>query len=393
MGDLISIIVPVYNVGAYLRECLESIRKQSYKNLEVILVDDGSKDGSGTICEEYAAKDLRFHVLHQENRGVWAAKTAGIQNASGRYIGFVDSDDWIDSNTYFELYHRLIEVGAGMVICKKNIYDENLKSGCEEDSIVDEGVYEGAQCVEIYRNIFFNQNYTGIGLPLNLCDKLFDRDLILRNYKYVDKRLHYFEDIALSLFCILQARSIAIYNKAFYYYRQRRNSLCHSTDPCYLEQLNIFYNSVYPAVADHSEELLERLHVYIADRAVYGLNRMMGLNLKHEIPFYLPPFEKIPLTDRVVLYGAGEMGRRYYRMFQLSRSGQIVRWVDRQYERLRQSGILVDGPEVLQKERFDKVLIAVQFKDQADKIKEELMRIGIAEEKVVWDHPSMLIQA
>ena len=95
MTDLISIVVHVYNVAEYLHECIDSIINQTYKNIEIILVDDGSTDNSGEICDEYAKKDNRIIVVHQENKGPNSARKKGIIIAKGNYIGFVDGDDWI----------------------------------------------------------------------------------------------------------------------------------------------------------------------------------------------------------------------------------------------------------------------------------------------------------
>ena len=107
MDQLISIIVPVYNVEAYLRECIESIRNQIYTNIEVYLIDDGSKDSSGSICDEYSIKDKRIITLHQKNMGVSAARNNGLQHARGEWILFIDSDDCIESD-YISEYVKSI---------------------------------------------------------------------------------------------------------------------------------------------------------------------------------------------------------------------------------------------------------------------------------------------
>ena len=111
----ISIIVPVYNVEQYLRRCLDSIRAQTFTDWECILIDDGSPDASGTICDEYAAKDCRFRVIHQENRGVSAARNAGLDAARGEWIAFVDSDDWIEQDTFEVAYGTGINENADIV--------------------------------------------------------------------------------------------------------------------------------------------------------------------------------------------------------------------------------------------------------------------------------------
>lgn len=112
MNDLISVIIPVYNVAAYLPECLESVLKQDHENLEVILIDDGSKDDSGIICDRYAARDSRVRVIHQENGGAAAAKNAGLRIASGEYLSFVDSDDYLEPNVYGYMLQVLQTSGA-----------------------------------------------------------------------------------------------------------------------------------------------------------------------------------------------------------------------------------------------------------------------------------------
>lgn len=109
---MISVIVPVYKVEPYLRRCVDSILAQTYTNLEVILVDDGSPDNCGTICDEYASKDSRIKVIHKENGGLSSARNAGIEVATGQYIAFVDSDDWIDADMYEKLLNLLIEHNA-----------------------------------------------------------------------------------------------------------------------------------------------------------------------------------------------------------------------------------------------------------------------------------------
>ncbi len=103
-NELISVIVPVYNCEQYLEECIDSIIGQTYKNLEVILVDDGSTDLSGEICDRYAKKDCRIKVIHQKNSGAQAARSTGIENANDKYMGFVDSNDWVDENMFEVLY-------------------------------------------------------------------------------------------------------------------------------------------------------------------------------------------------------------------------------------------------------------------------------------------------
>lgn len=117
MKDVISVIVPVYNVSAYLPECLDSILSQDYEKLEVILIDDGSTDDSGAICDAYAQRDGRIRVIHQKNGGAAAAKNAGLRAATGEYLSFADSDDFLEPGAYAYMMSLLKENGADIVRC------------------------------------------------------------------------------------------------------------------------------------------------------------------------------------------------------------------------------------------------------------------------------------
>lgn len=134
MKDLISVIVPVYNTAQYLSRCIESIVQQSYRNIEIILVDDGSTDGSAQICDSYAQKDKRIVVLHKENAGVSAARNAGLAIAKGTFIGCVDSDDWIESDMYQRMYEACIQYHVPMSMCRYARVSENgvVKEGSQE---------------------------------------------------------------------------------------------------------------------------------------------------------------------------------------------------------------------------------------------------------------------
>ncbi len=124
----ISIIVPVYKVEKYLQRCLDSIISQTFTDWECILIDDGSPDNSGKICDEYAEKDKRFRVIHQENAGVSAARNAGLDCAGGEWVTFVDSDDWVENEMLSVLYQKAIEQHAEIIICGCKIIEEKEKS-------------------------------------------------------------------------------------------------------------------------------------------------------------------------------------------------------------------------------------------------------------------------
>ena len=123
--ELISVILPIYNVEKYLEKCLKSVINQTYKNLEIILVDDGSKDNSPQICDEYAVKDKRIVVIHKSNGGLSDARNAGIEIAKGKYIALIDSDDYVEKDYVQFLYQLIKENNAEMSICSHTVLYTN----------------------------------------------------------------------------------------------------------------------------------------------------------------------------------------------------------------------------------------------------------------------------
>lgn len=134
---MISVIIPVYNVEPYLRKCLDSVVNQTYKELEIFIIDDGSTDGSGAICDEYVKADKRIRVFHTENRGLSCARNLGLDEVKGEWIGFVDSDDWIEPDMYEVLLTRAKETGADVVECSFiRLYPEKTIVRQKEELII-----------------------------------------------------------------------------------------------------------------------------------------------------------------------------------------------------------------------------------------------------------------
>lgn len=165
----LSIIVPVYKVEKYLPRCIDSILVQTFGDFELILIDDGSPDGCGRICDEYARKDKRIVVIHQKNMGVSAARNAGLDIARGRYIGFVDSDDWIEPQMYEVMMDAIRENGADMAVCGVRYADEDGKFTRADR--LSEGVYTRDGLLE---DVFAMPNRLGGGC----CNKVFDASKI-----------------------------------------------------------------------------------------------------------------------------------------------------------------------------------------------------------------------
>lgn len=213
-ATLLSVIIPVYNVESYLVRCVDSILGQTYPHLEVILVNDGSKDGSGSICDSYAQKDSRVRVIHKENGGLSSARNAGMDIATGEYITFVDSDDWIETDAY-EHFLGLMEQYQVKLVCGGN-YDVDEKTGEKTLGVCPEKE-ELITAQEMVRRMFLWQ-----GCDSSVCDKIFHREL-LETFRFPEGKVC--EDVAVTYKIILSTDRAVLSERPFYNYLHRAGSI------------------------------------------------------------------------------------------------------------------------------------------------------------------------
>ena len=207
--ELISVIVPVYNVESYVAECIESIQNQTYMNLEIILVDDGSKDMSGDICDQYAAYDERIKVIHQENGGLSAARNTGIEAANGDYISFVDSDDYIGLTLFEDMLQLMVEHDLDIIECTafRNNGDTNIE-GCNDGSLE---IFNRDEALKMAMYDCF----------VAVWSQLYKRRVISDVRFPVGRK---FEDSAVSYLFIANTKRVGHINRCLYYYRLNPNS-------------------------------------------------------------------------------------------------------------------------------------------------------------------------
>lgn len=294
MKPMLSVIVPVYNVEKYLDKCISSIINQTFKNIEILLIDDGSTDLSGEICDAWKQKDSRIKVFHKQNGGLSDARNYGLMNASGIYVGFVDSDDFLDE----EMYNRL------MLGCEKY----NADVGCCNKVRVfnDKKICENV----ISSNKFINKSQALLLLLLSdpsVCNKIFKKDLF-QNIKFPYGKLY--EDIATTPHLIDKSNGMYIDCIAGYYYNQLNNgSIIHKSfnikkmDYFYnTKELNDFINDKYPELLMASERNLALVlttlitDIYIYKKSYYNeyellLSELSNIDYKRNK--YISTFKKI----------------------------------------------------------------------------------------------------
>lgn len=211
---LISVIIPVYNVENYLDDCLKSVSGQIYDNMEIIVVDDGSTDSSGMICDEWEKKDHRILVIHKENGGLSDARNIGLQAANGNFIAFVDSDDVIHPHMYQKLYEMIKDTGCEISCCrvKKDSIFENFSWNINNELQMRQYSDE-----EALRAIIKNED-----ISVTVWNKLYTRDVI-KNIYFESEKIH--EDEFWSYQVLAKAEKIMMTNQYYYGYRQRDKSI------------------------------------------------------------------------------------------------------------------------------------------------------------------------
>lgn len=212
MNEVISVIIPVYNVCEYLEECMKSVVDQTYRNLEIILVDDGSNDGSGIMCDEWARRDERIVVVHKENGGLSDARNAGLKVASGQLIGFIDSDDKIEQTMFEKLYHVLSDNQTDIACCNYDRFGDIEFTNPDTKQVI---IYSKDE-------FFFEYMKYPRWFSPSACLKLY-RKSVIKNLLF-EYGVHY-EDIMWTLRCADSSNAVAYLDESLYHYRCRQGSI------------------------------------------------------------------------------------------------------------------------------------------------------------------------
>ena len=262
--DLISVIIPVYKVEKYLEKCIESIIKQTYTNLQIILVDDGSPDNCGKICDEYAKKDSRIEVIHKANGGLSDARNVGINRANGRYIGFVDSDDYIKEDMYEKLINLIKEYNADVSIC--NLYD--VIDGKEYVRNKDNGIHEYSR-IDILKEILLDKNIQSYAW-----NKLYKKELFDEIKYPIGKK---YEDIGTTFYLFEKCNKIVVTSEPEYYYLKRADSLVNNvTESTILDYTEIIIQR-YLYIKQNIEELRKYNNYYLTKTLITANNDIKTL--------------------------------------------------------------------------------------------------------------------
>ncbi|MCM3724913.1 glycosyltransferase [Neobacillus cucumis] len=263
MFPKVSLVIPVYNVEKYLHRCVDSILNQTFQDFEIILINDGSQDKSGEICDEYAKKDKRIKVLHKKNARVSAARNDGLKMAKGKYIGFIDSDDWIEPEMYQEMYNKANELNLDIVMCdyKKRLEDyENrrtqpIRGGFYSKEDIKNELFK---CLIMFDHIEFPPTISN-------CVCLLSLEFLRKNNLYYDEDIHYCED---SIF-----GSKVMYHATNFYYLKDRHYYNYFYNP------NSTTNTYNEKKWNNYLKINERLIKYFGKTSEFDFSRQIKINM------------------------------------------------------------------------------------------------------------------
>ena len=262
-----SVIVPVYNAEEYIVRCIESILNQTCSDLELILIDDGSPDNCGAICDEYATKDSRIKVFHQNNGGVCAARNTGIDHAVGEYISFVDSDDYLESNALEILYEDIVAHNAD-ISCALMVGDSN-----QDVSNLESGMYEVWKEKKALKNALSDNRFT-----YSSCAKLFKRDLIGTTRFEVGRKIH--EDSFFVFCCFFKQPTVVVRNVGLYNYFNNPDSASHAEFSEKFFDILYFANKKKEMASEHFPEFQAEINNAIVKANLAMLHAFCNTNDK-----------------------------------------------------------------------------------------------------------------
>lgn len=376
--EKISVVVPIYNIDQYVGLCIESLMRQTYRNLEIILVDDGSTDRSPAICDLYASKDDRIKVIHKPNGGLVSARKAGVAVASGTYIGHVDGDDWVEAD-YYETLHRAAQRSKADIVCagfSKDLFSQQFK---RVNSVLD-GLYEGESLEKLYEHMLtYDHNFT-IGVTTYVWNKLFRAEIAKNIQQRIDNRISLGEDAAVTYAALLEASRVYICDNSSYHYRQREGSMLrfYASIDSELQKIRYMYQFMKQEYTQDSrhEMLLNQLDDFTLG---YFIMRSGGLLPSGEKTVFGEGFKQ----KRVVIVRAGYFGQAIFHRLTQRNYCEVVGWYDQNYWEYRRCCMNVDPVADIAYNDFDYALIAKTNQEDIDNTVRELLSFGIESSKIL----------
>ena len=376
--QLVSIIIPIYGVEIYLKKCIESVLNQSYSNLQIILVNDGSKDNCAEICDYYSKLDPRIIIIHKENEGLVNARKSGLSVAQGEFVTFIDGDDWVGKDFIYNLVQPVIKYNTDLVIAGylREFYGK-------EDKIIPKlaiGYYTKEQLLEyilpnaIYNGIFFQH-----GISTYVWNKLFKLNKLKSFLSIIDKNIIMGEDAALTYPYLFNCDNIYITDATDYFYRQRPNSIVKSVPNLNLEysQLSLLFKHLKRHISKFEHiDLQIHLKLYFFAQILIRSGGVINDDIK------TIPFSNIETAKDIVIYSSGSFGQHLISSLRKLNYYNIISWIDEDHIESQIFGLEVNSIDHILEFDFDLVLIASIDQHYTNEAVNKLTQLGIKRDKI-----------
>jgi glycosyltransferase involved in cell wall biosynthesis len=377
---LVSVVVPIYQIDKYIGICIESLMNQTYRNLEIILVDDGSTDRAPEICDLYAKKDKRIKVIHKTNGGLVSARKAGLEIATGDYAGYVDGDDWISPGFYEALVNTIIEYDSDVVVAgmSRDLFSVSTKI----NSKIPAGNYVGERLTRLKQNMLTYEKFSRIGITTYVWNKLFKREMLKKYQMKVNNSITIGEDAGVTYPYLMACNKISVIDNYDYHYRQREDSMLKTTTAYSKEVigLRLLYLHLMSAANNYADSLNYKNQIR---DFLLGLCIIRSGGILKEIKDDFSPYGREFYGSDIVIYSAGTFGQQLMARIKENEYCNVIGWVDTDYKEYRKCCLDVDPIENIDFMSFDYLLIATVDGVIADNIRTNLIWRGLSMNKIL----------
>ena len=371
----------MYNAQDTIEQCIESILNQSYKDIEVVIVNDGSTDDSLEICERYEKQDERVIILNQANKGAFEARRSGVRCCSGDYVTFVDADDFVIEKAYIAAKGAMDSSVDLILFPVARYYDANNIKYEKSKHIPGLRTQDNLR-KEIFKKLIWDFKNKCPGMEPQMGVNIFKREILLDQFNNTNIDFWYGEDIAIVYPIYKKIESLQIIDYCYYMHRQKEKDYWpYVRNKAYFDGVYALYKHLINEFSEQSADYdfikqIEYFYMYAVNLkgVIYG-EKINNNN-------YLFPFDKVESGATVVLHGAGKVGREYYSQLESLSYCKSVIWVDKKYELLNDERII--SPDDAFELKFDYIVIAIGDKNICETVKDYYIQNGIDERKIIY---------
>lgn len=386
---LVSVIIPAYNADKFIDTCINSIMCQSYTEIEIIIINDGSDDKTSEILNEYASVDDRIIIYNQSNHGLVYSRKKGLEFAKGEYCIFVDADDYLDR---FAVESMVLDISkSDCDLIHYNFFNDENNIITPQRGIQKEEIFylnlinERIDILKKYLFSHMTENY----ITPSIWSKIYKTELIREWYESIPDSQQLGEDFLFLIQIIMKSKKIKLSRQRYYYYRILNSSMTHKKEVKKIAELSCLYKSICDLFSNYGilEELQSDIDGVYWDKILQYIKKEECDELR--MITYQYPFIDELQGKKIILYGAGTVGKDYYMSLAANNDINVVGWIDKNKMGTQYMGYSICGIELLQTlpHTYDYILLAIDDEKIAKGIKEELVKNNIERCVIKWEKP------